>query len=78
MYGVLLMKLDGGGHQFVFEQTDPYLLNPASGIKAVMATDKSDTKADGIIYSLSGQKMGTDFSALPPGIYIRNGKKIIK
>ncbi len=78
MYGVLLMKLDGGGHQFVFEQTDPYLLNPASGIKAVMATDKSDTKADGIIYSLSGQNMGTDFSALPPGIYIRNGKKIIK
>lgn len=30
------------------------------------------------VYSLSGQDMGTDMSALPAGIYIKNGKKTMK
>lgn len=33
---------------------------------------------DGRIYSVMGQYMGTDESLLPPGMYIRNGKKFIK
>lgn len=33
---------------------------------------------DGRIYSLAGQYMGTDINALPQGIYIINGKKILR
>lgn len=36
------------------------------------------TITDGAIYSVTGQYMGTDINALPQGIYIINGKKIMK
>lgn len=46
-----------------------------SGISDV----KSDTKsATGKIYTLNGICVGSDFDALSPGIYIANGKKIVK
>ena len=35
-------------------------------------------KADNRIYSINGTFVGTDFSALPKGIYIMGGKKIVK
>ena len=35
-------------------------------------------KADNHIYSINGTFVGTDFSALPKGIYIMGGKKIVK
>ena len=34
--------------------------------------------ADGRIYNMQGQFMGTSFESLPSGIYIQNGKKISK
>ena len=30
------------------------------------------------IYNLNGQYVGTDLNALTPGIYIVNGRKIVK
>lgn len=34
--------------------------------------------SDNRIFSIDGRYLGTDFSVLPKGIYIRNGKKIVK
>jgi hypothetical protein len=33
---------------------------------------------NGAVYSVTGQYMGTDINALPQGIYIINGKKILR
>jgi hypothetical protein len=41
-------------------------------------SDVKQTINDGRIYSISGQYMGTDWNALGKGIYIMNGKKIVK
>ena len=30
------------------------------------------------IYNLQGQYLGTDFDVLPKGLYIVNGKKVVK
>lgn len=49
----------------------------ASGIadhRIVPVTDRARTA----IYTLSGVYVGTSFESLPHGIYIRNGKKIVK
>ena len=35
-------------------------------------------KPDNRIYSLEGQYLGTEIEVLPRGIYIRNGKKIVR
>lgn len=47
-----------------------------TGIEGVTVND--NVKADGRIFSIDGRYMGTDFSRLGKGIYIMNGKKIIK
>lgn len=41
-------------------------------------SDVKQTINDGRIYSICGQYMGTDWNALGKGIYIMNGKKIVK
>ena len=41
-------------------------------------SEVKQTINDGRIYSISGQYMGTDWNALGKGIYIMNGKKIVK
>ena len=46
----------------------------ADGIKDVMAGYAGSKK----IFSTSGVYMGTDFSVLPKGIYLMNGKKMVK
>ena len=49
----------------------------ASGIadhRIVPVTDRARTA----IYTLSGVYVGSSFESLPHGIYIRNGKKIVK
>ena len=46
-----------------------------TGIEAISTTPSAK---DGIIYDLQGRKMGTTWDALPKGLYIVNGKKIIK
>ncbi len=50
--------------------------NGVDGIDDVIVD--SDISADAPIFNLQGMDMGTDLDALPAGIYIRDGKKIIK
>ena len=38
----------------------------------------ADKKTNNAIYDLQGRPRGTDPSALPKGIYIINGKKVVK
>ena len=45
----------------------------SSGIKAISIDRNSE-----VIYNLQGRQMGTDFNALPKGIYIIGGKKVVK
>jgi immune inhibitor A len=47
-----------------------------AGIKGITTTEH--TPADGRIYSIDGQYMGKNLQALKPGLYIINGKKIVK
>lgn len=47
-----------------------------SGVDGV--TVNGNVKADNRIFSIDGRYMGTDFSRLGKGIYVMNGKKIIK
>ncbi len=48
----------------------------STGIKSISL--ESQIKTDNRIYTLSGQYVGTDFSIVGKGIYIVNGKKIVK
>jgi hypothetical protein len=48
--------------------------SPATGVENVAA----NAIQDGIYYTLQGQAIGKDFQALPSGMYICNGVKIIK
>lgn len=47
----------------------------ATGIEAIRTTPSVQ---NGVIYDLQGRKMGTTWDALPKGLYIVNGKKIVK
>ena len=46
-----------------------------SGIDTISA---DDVKADGTIFNLQGGAMGKDLNSLPAGLYITNGKKVVK
>ncbi len=48
--------------------------DPDTGIKGVSIVAESDS----VIYDLSGQAVGIHFDSLPKGIYIVDGKKIVK
>ena len=54
--------------------TFKFMGGAVDGIKDV-AADSANQKS---IFSTSGVYMGTDFSALPKGIYLMNGKKMVK
>ena len=47
----------------------------ASGVDEVEAAE-ADEKA--LVYNLQGISLGSDWDSLPAGLYIRNGKKIVK
>ena len=48
----------------------------ASAIDAIHVVN--NRPADGKIYSIDGRYVGTDFSVLKHGMYIVNGKKVVK
>ena len=50
------------------------LKSPMTGIMNVHETTTAKTG----VYTLDGRYLGTDFSALKPGLYIVNGKKVIR
>ena len=45
---------------------------------AIRRIDTTATKSQTGVYSLSGQYLGSSTQALPHGIYIVNGKKVVK
>lgn len=47
-----------------------------TGIDGVEADDL--VRTTGRIYNLNGQQVGNDLEALPRGVYIVNGKKVMK
>lgn len=53
-----------------------YINDVATGIKNIPST--KTIKADDRIFSIDGSYMGTDLKALPQGIYIIGGKKVVK
>lgn len=66
---VSLLQGAGGGH------IDYGLyVNTTTGISAVAVDEESNA---GAFYSVSGMNMGTSAQALPAGVYIKNGKKLI-
>ena len=52
-----------------------YMDSISTGFTSVQVEDND---LDQRIYSLFGQSIGTETNALPAGIYIKNGKKMIK
>lgn len=46
-------------------------------IREIAAEDKKETQGKGI-YSIDGRWVGDDFEALPKGLYIVNGRKVLK
>ena len=54
----------------------PNSSNPTAGIRTPSTTTKP--KHDGTIYTLDGRNLGTNPAALPKGIYIMGGRKVIK
>lgn len=57
---------------FTFDNDTP------TGINAVDIDEEDIQKVDNRIFSITGQYLGTDFSRLPKGLYIVNGKKVMK
>ncbi len=47
-----------------------------SGVEEI--EDITDTTSESLIYNLQGVALGTELNTLPAGLYIRDGKKIIK
>ena len=43
----------------------------------MMEESEQENRGDGRIYNIGGQVMSADENVLPPGIYIRNGKKFV-
>ena len=54
---------------------DVYLTNDDSEVAAIRSVDTKDTPFRAPLYSLDGRLADPD--ALKPGIYIRDGKKIV-
>jgi immune inhibitor A len=50
-----------------------FMIKPEADAIREVAVPKLST-----IYNLSGVAVGTDLDRLPKGIYIRNGKKVLK
>ena len=53
-------------------------IDSAAEVSSAIENVTINTIQDGIYYTLQGQAMGKDFQALPSGMYICNGVKIIK
>lgn len=73
-YALQAYCLKEGGRESLPEfKTGRYLAVEGTGINKII--NDSSPK---IIYDLQGRNMGTDLSALPKGIYIIGGKKVVK
>ena len=79
-YGKIQYNYNNGKDRFMNytsaqEPAVLYVKKVPTGISSVAA---SPAKNDNRIYSIDGRFMGTDFSLLNHGIYLVNGKKVVK
>ena len=45
---------------------------------STIVSQKSNAQSDSSVYALDGQRVGFSFEGLPHGLYIRNGRKVIR
>ena len=67
-YEMQQMLIPVTGKSIVFRLDDP------SGVEKVEAAEADNAP----IHNMQGICLGTDWDALPAGLYIRSGKKILK
>lgn len=63
-----------------FNDSDTTIVVPTEGVLFHETFDKCNGKGgkDGRIYTVSGQYVGKDLNSLPKGIYIVDGKKVLR
>ncbi len=71
--GTAVEPNDDGSYTFVASANHNVAINAESGIISI---DGDDAPAE--IYNLQGIRVASDLNALPAGVYIVNGKKILK
>ena len=78
----LVNKLTDGKYTFIVGYNKTYKFEVSKDLNAPETSAVEEigaaAKADGKIYNIHGIYVGEELDALPAGLYIRNGKKIIK
>jgi hypothetical protein len=80
VYNYIIVK-NGSDITWTEDYTDTWALSSSStttGISSVKTNNGTNATKSATIYTLDGRNMGTNPSALPKGIYIINGRKVIK
>ena len=75
LYEAQLTRRLGSLPQWVTDLKDT---DPTTGIKAVTASEPGHLQPNSGCFSLAGMFLGNDLAALPRGIYIVNGRKVVK
>jgi hypothetical protein len=72
-------KSTGSEITLLWPDDDIEVVTGVKGVQNADITDRTGKVMDGV-YTLTGQKVGTaaDFENLPKGLYIVNGKKVMK
>ncbi len=70
--------IEGGDVKLGGEITNQTVVITSSGYNAIRDIASEGKRPAGAIYSLSGVRMSTNWESLPRGIYIVDGKKMIK
>lgn len=76
-YMVMVAAYDEAG-LFVQYQTAANAPSFTTTIKTGIEEVTTDNASDNVIYDLHGKKMGHSWDALPNGVYVVNGKKMVK
>lgn len=76
-YAVIMGYQFGSNYVSMSNASPTYFrLNGSSAVEELPA--ENATEENGEIFNLQGMSVGYDFDSLPAGLYIRNGKKIMK
>ena len=76
LYQMLMAYVGPDGYYHLIGKTPAFFRVTSSGVNDL--EQEEEAVGDGTIYSLQGIALGKDLETLPAGIYIRDGKKIIK
>lgn len=76
--GVLTIEIDRGAFTIDGNPSPAISWKASYGETGGLQTIVTDNPGNDVIYNLQGIKVSSDFKSLPTGIYIVNGKKIIR